>query len=89
MGAPLTVSVGTTVTAVLPANITRKGVVVVNTSANVVSLGLDGFPAVLGAGITLFPGGSWTMNTMMEYTPAAITAIASAAGSTLSVQEFQ
>ncbi len=86
--APTAVSVGVTSTSVLASNTSRKGLVVVNTSANIISLGLDGAAAVLNSGITLVPYGVWVMDDM-TYSQGAIHAIASGASSNLSVQEMQ
>ena len=86
---PTAVSVGTSSTSVLSSNASRKGLVLVNTSANFISLGLDGAAAVLYSGITLTPnGGTWVMDSQ-TYTTGAIHAIASVASSNLSVQEMQ
>lgn len=84
---PATATVGVTSAQALAANSARKGLVIFNESANTVSIGI-GATAVLSSGITLFPGGVWFMD---EYTmtTAAINAIASAASSAISIQEFQ
>lgn len=85
--APFTVSVGVTSAAFLASNASRKGFCTVNTSSAIVSYGI-GAAAVLNSGITLYPGGTWCMD---EYTfsTAAINAIAGAAASATSGQEFQ
>ena len=89
---PYSVVVGLTSTPVIAANPRRKGLVIVNTSSGLtgaaVSLGIDGNPPVLYAGITLFPsGGVWNMDAT-QYTQSAVTAVAALAGTVLSVQEF-
>lgn len=86
--APSSVPVGVTSTSVLSANSSRKGLVLTNTSNRVISLGLNGVPAVLNSGITLQPGGIWVMDSY-TFTTGAITAIASGAASNLAIQEFQ
>lgn len=85
--AATSVSVGVASGAVVAVNASRNGLIIMNLSANTVSLGLTG-AAVLNTGITLYPGGIWTMD-QYSFTTAAITGIASGASSTVSVQEFQ
>lgn len=89
---PARVSVANTTCLALAANTSRTGCVITN--ANLTSIG--GIPvylglatvAVLGSGIVLYPGGTWSMDEF-TFTTACITAIASAAGTaSLSLQEF-
>jgi hypothetical protein len=68
------------------ANASRKGLVVVNTSTNIISFGLAA-AAVLNSGITLSPYGAWTMDDY-TFTVGAINAIASGASSNLAIQEL-
>jgi hypothetical protein len=84
--APTSASVGVASAQAVAANGSRKGLVLVNVSNNRISFGL-GAAAVLDSGITLYPGGVWEMD---EYTfdLGAVNAIASAAASTLAIQEF-
>lgn len=85
--APTAASVGAASGEVVAANSLRRGLILVNTSANRISLGI-GATAVLDSGITLMAsGGSWSMGPE-DFTTAAINAIASGAGSNLSIQEF-
>lgn len=84
--APTFATVGTSSASAVAANASRKGLTLVNTSANRISLGF-GATAVLDRGITLYPGGSFFMDEY-SYSTAAINAIASAAASNLAVQEF-
>jgi hypothetical protein len=84
--APTFATVGVASAEAVPVNANRKGLVVVNTSDNRISLAF-GAAAVLNSGITLDPGGSWTM-TEHTFTTAQVRAIASAAGSNLAIQEF-
>jgi hypothetical protein len=84
--APTAVSVGVGTTPVLAANPKRKGLVLVNTSGNNISIGIDA-PAVLNSGITLTPNGAWTMNEF-TFSKGAINAIAAGGASNLAVQEF-
>ena len=91
-GAPITAptfaTVGTSSAQVLPANSNRSGLIIVNTSATAtVSLGI-GSTAVLYSGITLFPQGAFNMGEF-DFSKEAITAIASAAGTNISIQEFE
>ncbi len=85
-GSPTQTSVGVASTSVLGANAGRTGLVLVNLSANLISIGL-GVAAVLDNGITLTPNGVWVMDAF-TFTTGAINAIAGAASSTLAVQEF-
>lgn len=84
--APTSATVGVSSASAVSSNASRKGLVLVNTSQNTISLGV-GNTAVLNSGITLAPNGVWVMD---EYTfsTGAINAIASAASSNLSVHEF-
>lgn len=86
--APGTFTVGITSGSALATNANRKGLVITNVSVNKISIGLDGNAAVLNSGITLYPGGSWTMDAF-TFTNGAISAIASAASSIIAIQEFQ
>lgn len=83
---PTTATVTTTSAQVVAANTSRKGLVIQNLSSNRVSLGL-GAAAILNSGITLYPGGIFVMDEFM-YFQTAVNAIASAAGSVISIQEF-
>lgn len=84
--APAAAAVGVTSAQVLAANANRKGLVVVNTSSNVISIGL-GSAAVLNSGITLTPYGTFEMDEYC-FDVGAVNAIASAAASNLAIQEF-
>lgn len=85
--APAAASVGVTHGQVLAANANRRGLVLVNTSTNVISIAF-GSSAVLNSGITLEPnGGSFTMDEY-TFTTAAVDAIASGGSSNLAIQEF-
>jgi hypothetical protein len=85
--APAAVSVGLTSAEAVVANANRKGILLVNTSANYISIAF-GAAAVLYSGITLNPsGGSFWMDEF-SFTTAQVRAIASGAASNLSCQEF-
>ena len=84
--APATASVGVTSAQILAAQASRKGLIIMNISTSVVSLGI-GATAVLGSGITLLPGGTWNMDEY-SFVVGAINAIASVAGSSIAIQEF-
>jgi hypothetical protein len=86
--APASPTVGVVSSQCLAANQFRQGAVFVNTSSNVISLAVAPYAAVLYGGITLAPYGTWVMDPF-TFTQNAINAIASGAGSTLSIQEFQ
>lgn len=86
--APAFVSVGIASGQVLAANADRNGLILVNTSANAISIGI-GAAAVLYSGITLYAnGGAYEMGDM-SFSTQAIYAIASGADSNLSIQEFE
>lgn len=84
--APTAATVGVASAQAQAATATRAGLVLINTSANTISLGF-GAAAVLNSGITLYPGGVYVMD---EYTfnAGAVNAIASAAASNLAIQEY-
>jgi hypothetical protein len=84
--APTSATVGVASAQAVAAAATRKGLVLINTSVNTISLAF-GSAAVLNSGITLYPGGVYVMD---EYTydTGAVNAIASAASSNLSIQEY-
>lgn len=84
---PTAATVGTSSASAVASNANRKGLVLINTSNNTISLGL-GATAVLSSGITLSGGGgTWVMDEF-TFTTAAINAIASAVSSNLAIQEF-
>lgn len=84
---PATVSVSTTSGLALASNAGRKGLLVINLSNATVCFGI-GATAVLSSGICLQPSAAWSMNEY-SFVTGAINAIASAAASTISIQEFQ
>lgn len=85
--APTAATVGTSSATAVAANASRKGLVLVNTSANTISLGF-GATAVLNSGITLIASGGTFVMDERTFTVGTVTAIASAVSSNLSVQEF-
>lgn len=84
---PVAISVGTSSAQAFAANGSRTGLVMVNTSTNTVSC-TGAATAVLNAGITLTPYGTWNMNSD-TFTTGAIQCIASGAASNVSGQEIQ
>lgn len=85
--APTFVTVGVASAQVVARDANRRGAVFINTSGNRISFGI-GATAVLDRGITIYGnGGTWEMDEH-TFTLEAINAIASAAGSNLTVQEF-
>jgi hypothetical protein len=84
--APATASVGVASASAVAANSSRKGLIITNLSNNIVSLGL-GATAVLNSGISLSPYGTWSMDEF-SFCTSAVNAIAGAAASTISIQEF-
>lgn len=83
---PGTATVGVASAQAVAANASRKGLVIVNVSINKVCLGF-GAAAVLNSGITLYPGGTFVMDEFM-FDTGAVNAIASAASSVISIQEY-
>ena len=71
-------------------NTTRASIIIINTSTGgqVISLAIDA-EAKASAGIVLNPGGFWSDNKEGDYLPTQkhITAISSAAGGTIAIQE--
>lgn len=84
--APTFATVGVASAQAVAANGSRKGLLLVNTSNNRVSLGF-GAAAVLDSGITLYPMGVFFMEEH-DFDTGAVNAIASAAGSNLAIQEY-
>lgn len=83
---PTTATVGVTSSQIVAFNSSRRGLIVINVSIHTISIGI-GVVGVLNSGITLYPGGVWNMDDY-SYTTGSINAIASAAGSVVSIQEF-
>jgi len=83
---PLAATVGTTSAQVLAANTARQGAVFTNTSLGIIYFGI-GATAVVGSGITLYPGGVWVMDEF-NFTQSAINAISTLASSNLAIEEF-
>ena len=86
---PATATVGVTSATVLAASSSREGLIIRNTStgSKTISLGLEGYAAILNRGITLESGDVFCMS-KTDYTAGAITAICSVAAGTLAIQEF-
>lgn len=85
---PTTATVGTSSSQVVASNVSRKGLVIINVSSNVVSLAFGANSAVLNSGITLTTNGSVYEMSEYDYTTSAINAISSGS-SVISIQEFQ
>lgn len=83
---PTSVSVGVASTSVLGANTARTGMTLVNVSAARISLAF-GTTAILDSGVTLYPGGTFSMDEY-DFSTGTVTAIASVAASPLAVQEY-
>lgn len=83
---PANASVGVASAQILAANSSRTGLVLVNLSSNIISLGL-GVAAVLNSGITLTPNGTFVMDAF-TFVTTSIFAIASGASSSLAIQEL-
>jgi hypothetical protein len=84
--APTAASVGVASAQALASNASRKGLTMVNTSNNRISLGF-GSAAVLDSGTTLFPGDAFIMD-QFSFDLGAVNAIASGASSNLAIQEY-
>lgn len=85
---PTTVTVGTSSAQAVASNSTRKGLIIVNLSTNVISLGLSGNTAVLNSGATLTTFGSVYETSEYDFTIGQVNAIASVGSSKISIQEF-
>jgi hypothetical protein len=83
---PTVTTVGNVSGVAVAANVNRKGLTLVNTSNNIISLGF-GATAVAGSGVTLYPGGVFNMGEYDFYT-GAVNAIANVAFSSLAIQEY-
>lgn len=84
--APTVATVGVASASAVASNANRRGLILMNNSINTIYLGL-GATAVIGSGITLYPGGTFQMDSSCLST-AAVNAIASAASSSMAIQEF-
>lgn len=84
--APTFATVGVASAQAVAANANRKGLILINTSVNRISLGF-GAAAVLDSGVTLYPQGAYNMGEY-DFDLGAVNAIASAAGSNLAIQEY-
>lgn len=86
--APTFATIGVTSGTVIVANVSRKGLVLQNTSSlATISLHLNNGSAVLNSGITLYPHDIWYMDEF-SFTTAQINAISSLASTNLSIQEL-
>jgi hypothetical protein len=87
--APTAAAVGVASGAVIAANANRKGLVLtVTTPGRRVSFGLDGAPAVLDSGITLYgPGGVWKMD-KETFTTGEVRGISDVAATNVAIEEF-
>jgi hypothetical protein len=85
---PTSATVGMSSSQIVAANVSRKGLVLINCSANRISLAFGSSPAVLDAGITLYPTGVFEMDPHIS-TMGTVQAIASGVGSVLSIQEYR
>lgn len=83
---PTAATVGASSGTAVAANASRRGLVLINTSNNRISLAF-GATAVLDSGITLYPGGVFEMDPY-TFDTGAVNAIASAASSNLAIQEY-
>lgn len=86
--APTAASVGIASGAAVAINANRKGLILINTSANYISLGFGANAAVLYSGITLNPNGGTFVMDEFTFTTQAVNAIASGATSNLAIQEM-
>lgn len=83
---PTNTSVGTSSAEAVAANANRKGLYLVNTSDETITLGF-GVAAELDKGMVLTPGGVYTMDEY-SFNTNAVNAIATGAASNLAIQEF-
>jgi hypothetical protein len=81
-------SVGVANAQAVAANANRKGLMLVNTSANYISIAFGATNAILYSGITLNPGGGAFWMDEYTFSTAAVNAIASGSASALGIQEY-
>lgn len=86
--APTQATVGASSALALASNSSRTGLVLVNTSANTISIAFGANAAVLNSGMTLNPNGGTFVMDAFTFTTQAVNAIAGAASSNLSIQEL-
>lgn len=90
---PLTAATPTSATVtgtsgqVVASNLSRKGLAIINLSADVIYLGL-GTTALVNSGIALTQKGSVYEMSEYDYTTSAVNAISSGTSSLISIQEF-
>jgi hypothetical protein len=84
---PAFVLVGIISALAVAAAATRKGLIITNTSPNIINLAFAPAPAVLGSGIALAAGATFKMDEY-SFSTLAINAISNVGGSNLSIQEF-
>lgn len=86
--APVTTTVGTSSATLLAANASRKGLVITLVGTGRIFLSFGANAAIINGGIPLLTAGSvWVMDAY-TFSTQAINAIGSAAGITVSIQEF-
>lgn len=86
--APTFATVGVASGEAVASNSNRKGLILVNTSANRISIAFGANPAVLDRGITLYANGGTYCTDEFSHATQAVNAIASAGSSNLAVQEY-
>ena len=84
--APAVGTVGVSSATLVGSNTARKGLILVNTSPNTVSLAVNA-TAVLNSGMTIYPGGVFNMDSY-NFFLGTVTAIAEAASGTVGIQEY-
>ena len=85
--APTAATVGVASASALAANPNRTGLVLVNTSSNVISIAF-GNAAILNSGITLNANGGVFVMDEFTFSTQQVFAIAAGASSNLAIQEF-
>ncbi len=83
---PGSVVIGIISSIIVRENVRRKGLILINTSMNRISLAF-GTDAILDRGATLYPGGSFNM-AENDFYSGDIYGIAAGVDSALSIQEF-
>jgi hypothetical protein len=92
--APSNTTVGAASVVVVPANAARAGLIITNTSANLIYLGINDAagqksnPAVVGAGIALTANGGQFKMDALSFSTDQVNAISVSSAQTLCVQEF-
>ena len=84
---PSSATITGTPSTVVASNMSRKGLVIINLSMDIIYLGL-GSTASAGSGIALTQKGSVYEMSEYDYTTSSVSAVSSGTSSPISIQEF-